>query len=110
LSQLEELNRDFVRDQGKPEKAVEGHWQIKYSNNVTRTYTITADGSVAFLEERRESRNDNRGGVLYLTFPSDGKTERLSLLPDGRLLVEHFNPPDPLGHLGCSWLGIGNRQ
>jgi hypothetical protein len=82
-----------------------GDWLITYSNNVTRVYRIGNNGEVMYSEDRKvrggqvkhlpENRTGKvtmKDGQMFLEFPGDGKIERLTAQPDGRLRVEHWDP------------------
>ena len=80
-----------------------GKWRIQHwPNRGWRTYEISLNGAVYFVEEKRQGMLIQRNGDLLLDF-NDGKIERFNL-SNHRLFVEHFNPknnfpytPDQIG-------------
>jgi hypothetical protein len=87
-----------------------GEWEITYTNDAVRRYTIDKEGVVTFEATKQNMRITRKGEALMLAFQGDGKVERLRMGVDGRLFVEHFlshtEPVEKRPHA----IGIGIRQ
>lgn len=103
LALLDEVDRLWERH------ALQGLWEVKYSNGSVRTYRISNTGEVQFMEERRSGRIIRAGGD-YLLELNDGKIERLTLEPTIKL--EHFDPKTtyPLGAPRSTGTGVPTRR
>ena len=71
---------------GSAPGAYVGTWEVAYCNGVRRTYTIAANGTVDFHNERK--RGTLRNGLLDL---GENNIEVVTPVGD-RLLIEHFHP------------------
>jgi hypothetical protein len=76
-----------------------GHWKIDFHpNQAIREYTITSAGQITFVEfpDWKGTLTGNRGAKSSFLLRFEGEpgecVERLTLVADGRLLVEHYNP------------------
>ena len=87
-------------------KWVAGTYKITYTpNRSERTYVVRLNGDVATTEGKVMGQIKPSGSGLLLDF-SDGRIERLTFA-DGRLFIEHFNPPDNLHKNFPDQVGIG---
>jgi hypothetical protein len=85
----------------------EGKWVITYANSAVRHYILDARGNVTFSEADQRATLTRINGQLLLAF-GDGKLERVKLV-DGKLQVEHFNPPSDYPNKPNT-TGVGTRQ
>jgi hypothetical protein len=81
----------------------EGKWVVKYENNYTHEYVISADGSLAFdrcispdgtpfvKKDEQKAKLVRRGGAVLVPFAGGKLLERLSMEGD-KLVVERFDP------------------
>jgi hypothetical protein len=76
-----------------------GRWRIDYHPNAAvREYTVSEDGLVTFADfpewkgKLTGSGSAKSGHLLRFEGDSEDRVERLTLVADGRLLVEHYNP------------------
>lgn len=88
--------------------AVHGEWKIRYSNKVTRRYTIEKNGNVIW-DDKSIGRLTRTGGQLLLEQKRDEKIERLTLGTDGRLFIEHWRHTSHFPN-GSFLFAIGIRQ
>jgi hypothetical protein len=87
-----------------------GEWEVTYTNDAVRRYTIDKEGVVTLEATKQKSQITRKGEALMLAFQGDAKVERLTMGVDGRLFVEHFlshtEPVQKRPHA----IGIGIRQ
>jgi hypothetical protein len=84
----------------------EGKWVVKYANNYTHEYVISADGSLAFdrcigpdgtpfvKKEEQKAKLVRRGGAVLVPFAGGKILERFSMEGD-KLVVERYDPSSP---------------
>jgi hypothetical protein len=86
---------------------LEGTWMVKYSNGVVRTYIITEDGVVKFVEGEMTGKLVWNQGAWQIEF-SDGKLERISMK---RMLdIEHYTSRIEFDLDKPSFSAIGTRK
>lgn len=90
-----------------PVTSFAGVWALKYSNGVTRTYIISRDGTVRFVEKNMTGRLVQNGRDILLNF-GDGKLERLSF----RLVldIQHYGTQKALAERRPSDTATGTRR
>lgn len=81
-----------------------GVWCVTYTNGAIRTYQVSDDDAVYFVEERRSGQLQRGAGIL-LQF-DDGKLERWTFSEE-RLRVEHWDPATKFPNEPPKEIGIG---
>jgi hypothetical protein len=100
-----------------PPHRLTGTWRVTYHPNAAvRVYTIGSTGVVRFEDfPAWKGTLVNRGAragsdLLRFEGDADDRLERLTLLEDGRLLVEHYNPGATfLEEKRPDQIGLGDR-
>ena len=74
--------------------AFQGKWKISYDNGFQRVYTINQLGSVTSIDVngKKASGKLQQKGEVYLLTLEKNKIERIALMEDGALKIEHFFP------------------
>ena len=84
----------------------EGKWVVKYANNYTHEYVISADGSLAFdrcigpdgtpfvKKDEQKAKLVRRSGAVVVPFAGGKLQERFSMEGD-KLVVDRFDPSSP---------------
>jgi hypothetical protein len=90
----------------KSAKWVPGTYKIVYTpNRTSRNYTVRSNGEVLVEGHKEPAKLKVVGSSLLLDL-NDDRIERLTFA-DGRVFIEHFNPPSHLADNVPDQLGIG---
>ncbi len=95
LAVQEEMER--VKGIGGGMEKFAGNWSIKYANGATRTYSITADGTLTEIAENgakiapKSAKITLKGTDFIVEVDGGSKIERLTL-SGSKLMIDHFNP------------------
>lgn len=88
-------------------RSLAGKWRFRYCpNKCTRTYVISTDGAIYFVEQKLSSKLVFRGTDILLSF-GDGKLSRLNL--SGNRLYEELYSPTKDFPDSPNQIGVGKR-
>ncbi len=96
LAVQEEMDNVATTAKGSGVARFAGTWALAYTNGTTnRHYGITPAGVVTWIDENGKPFNvvgkvQLEGSDFTIRFPGDERVERITIAPNGLLIMEHF--------------------